>query len=334
MEVNKQEKIDILMAVYNSNINFLTKQIDSILNQTYQNINLIISDDSSTNTDVKRVLEEYASKDNRIILYFQERNLGYLKNFEFLLTKSSSEYICFADQDDIWYENKVEKCINVLKEKDVDLVYSDCKQIDENGQVLHESYLNYKNYPKVNGKDNILTFSRHFSIGCSCMFTKKIKEQMLPFTKSVMAHDWIDVYLASKQKGIACIEEQLFEYRLHSSNAFGGRSLKQNLSTWKQENGKNYSAYKKYRNERVIKKAYLDGSLMCLEYRNKLGLNKNEDEEGVIEYYNKLLKTRILNIHLLKYNKYLAYKNIGKRRIKEEGIFHFPLISYLLYLIK
>lgn len=334
MEENKQEKIDILMAVYNSNINFLTKQIDSILNQTYQNINLIISDDSSTNTDVKRVLEEYASKDNRIILYFQEKNLGYLKNFELLLTKSSSEYICFADQDDIWYENKVEKCINVLKEKDVDLVYSDCKQIDENGQVLHESYLNYKNYPKVNGKDNILTFSRHFSIGCSCMFTKKIKEQMLPFTKSVMAHDWIDVYLASKQKGIACIEEQLFEYRLHSSNAFGGRSLKQNLSTWKQENGKNYSAYKKYRNERVIKKAYLDGSLMCLEYRNKLGLNKNEDEEGVIEYYNKLLKTRILNIHLLKYNKYLAYKNIGKRRIKEEGIFHFPLISYLLYLIK
>lgn len=334
MEVNKQEKIDILIAVYNSNINFLTKQIDSILNQTYQNINLIISDDSSTNTDVKRVLEEYASKDNRITLYFQEKNLGYLKNFEFLLTKSSSEYICFADQDDIWYENKVEKCINVLKEKDVDLVYSDCKQIDENGQVLHESYLNYKNYPKVNGKDNILTFSRHFSIGCSCMFTKKIKEQMLPFTKSVMAHDWIDVYLASKQKGIACIEEQLFEYRLHSSNAFGGRSLKQNLSTWKQENGKNYSAYKKYRNERVIKKAYLDGSLMCLEYRNKLGLNKNEDEEGVIEYYNKLLKTRILNIHLLKYNKYLAYKNIGKRRIKEEGIFHFPLISYLLYLIK
>lgn len=334
MEENKQEKIDILMAVYNSNIKFLTKQIDSILNQTYQNINLIISDDSSTNTEVKRVLEEYAGKDNRIILYFQEKNLGYLKNFEFLLTKSSSEYICFADQDDIWYENKVEKCINVLKEKDVDLVYSDCKQIDENGQVLHKSYLDYKNYPKVNGKDNILTFSRHFAIGCSCMFTKKIKEQMLPFTKSVMAHDWIDVYLASKQKGIACIEEQLFEYRLHSSNAFGGRSLKQNLSTWKQKNGKSYSAYKKYRNERVIKKAYLDGSLMCLEYRNKLGLNKNENEDGVIEYYNKLLKTKTFNIHLLKYNKYLAYKNIGKRRIKEEGIFHFPLISYFLYLIK
>ena len=334
MEENKQEKIDVLMAVYNPNITFLTKQIDSILSQSYENINLIISDDSSDNEDVKQVLNEYANKDNRIILYFQEENLGYLRNFEFLLTKSTAEYISYADQDDIWYENKIERSIKVLKEKDVDLVYSDCKQIDENGQVLHESYLYYKSYPRVNGKENILTFSRHFAIGCACIFTKKIKEQMLPFTENVMAHDWIDVYLASKQKGIACIEEQLFEYRLHGSNAFGGRNLKQNLSTWKQKNGKSYSAYKKYRNERVIKKAYLDGSLMCLEYRDKLNLSKNEDEEGVIDYYNQLLKTKILNIHLSKYNKYLAYKNIGKRRIKEEGIFHFPLISYLLYLIK
>ncbi len=328
-----EEKIDVLMATYNTNINFLKAQIESILNQTYTHIKLLISDDLSTNEEVRKTLKEYASKDDRITLYFQEKNLGYLKNFEFLLTKSTAEYICFSDHDDIWYENKIEKCIKVLKEKNVDLVYSDCKQIDENGKVLQDSYLKYKNLPQVNGKENILAFSRHIAIGCSCMFTKKIKEQMLPFAESVMAHDWINVYLASKQNGIACIEEPLFEYRLHSSNAFGGRSLKQNLSIWKQENGKNYKAYKKYRNERVIKKAYLDGSLMCLEYRNKLNLAKNKKEEEVIEYYNKLLKTKILNLQLSKYNKYLAYKNIGKRRIKEEGIFHFPLISYLLYLL-
>lgn len=328
-----KEKIDILMATYNTNINFLKAQIESILKQTYTNINLLISDDLSTSQSVRETLKEYASKDERITLYFQEKNLGYLKNFEFLLTKSTAEYICFSDHDDIWYENKIEKCIKVLKEKNVDLVYSDCKQIDENGKVLQDSYLKYKNLPQVNGKENILAFSRHIAIGCSCMFTKKIKEQMLPFTESVMAHDWINVYLAAKQNGIACIDEPLFEYRLHSSNAFGGRSLKQNLSMWKQENGKSYKAYKKYRNERVIKKAYLDGSLMCLEYRNKLNLPKNKKEEEVIEYYNKLLKTKILNLQLSKYNKYLAYKNIGKRRIKEEGIFHFPLISYLLYLL-
>ena len=104
-----KEKIDILMATYNTNINFLKAQIESILKQTYTNINLLISDDLSTNQSVRETLKEYASKDERITLYFQEKNLGYLKNFEFLLTKSTAEYICFSDHDDIWYENKIEK---------------------------------------------------------------------------------------------------------------------------------------------------------------------------------------------------------------------------------
>ena len=334
IDIKNSKKIDILLATYNTKIEYLKQQIDSILSQTYTNINLIISDDNSSVEEVRKILTEYKQKDNRIILYFQEENLGYIKNFEFLLSKSNAEYIAFADHDDIWYENKIERSLQVLEEKDVDLVYCDCKQIDEKGQVLNESYLKYKNLPIVNGKENILVFSRHIAIGCSTVFTKKIKEQMLPFTNKVMAHDWINVYLASKQKGIACIEEPLFGYRLHTSNEFGGRSLKQNLSKWKKENGKNYKDYKKYRNERVIKKAYLNGALMCTEYRDKLGLEKTIQEEKTIEYYEKLLKTKIVNFRLASYEKYLAFKGIGKRRIKEEMIFHFPLISYLMYLMK
>jgi len=331
---DNSKMVDVLLATYNSNVEYLKLQLDSILNQTYKNIHIIISDDASTKEDVKQILKEYERMDNRITLYFQENNLGYLKNFEFLLTKSEAEYISFSDHDDIWYENKIEESIKTLEEKDVDLVYSDCKQIDENGQVLNDSYFLLKNMPKINGKNNILAFSRHIAIGCSCIFTKKIKEQMLPFSKSVMAHDWLNVYLASKQKGIACIEKPLFEYRLHNSNEFGGRSLKQNLNIWKNENGKSYKAYKKYRNERVIKKAYLNGALMCKDYVDILNLKKDEKEQKVLDYYEKLLKTKIINIHFLKYEKYLAFKGIGKRRIKEEMIFHFPLISYLIFRFK
>ena len=329
-----EEKVDVLLATYNSDIKYLKIQIDSILSQSYKNIHLIVSDDNSRNKEVIKVLTEYENKDERVTVFKQEENLGYLKNFEFLLTKSTAKYVAFADHDDFWYENKIEKSLKVLKQKDVDLVYSDCKQIDENGQVINESYLRYKNMPVINGKNNILAFSRHIAIGCSCLFTKKIKEQMLPFTQNVMAHDWINVYLASKQNGVACIEEPLFEYRLHNNNEFGGRSFNQNLSNWKQINGNSYKGYKKYRNERVIKTAYLNGSLMCKEYRDKLNLEKTKDEEKVIKYYKKLLKTRIINLNLLGYEKYLSFKGIGKRRIKEEMIFHFPLISYLFYILK
>lgn len=326
--------IDILMATYNTNIHFLKIQIESILNQSYQNIHLVISDDASTKKEVMETLKEYEKKDKRIELYSQEKNLGYLKNFEFLLQKSQAEYIMFADHDDIWYENKVKTSIEVLKKQQVDLVYTDAEQIDAKGCILQKSYINYKNMPKIKGKNNILAFSRHVAIGCSELFTKKIKEQMLPFTKEVMAHDWLNLYLASKQNGIYYIDEPLFGYRLHETNEFGGRSLSQNLAKWKQENGKSYKAYRKYRNDKVIKKAYLDGSFMCKQYRDKCDLPKEEKEEKVLAYYEKLLNTKVINFQVGKYKKYLEFENIGKRKIKEMMIFHFPVLSYFIYLIK
>ena len=157
---------------------------------------------------------------------------------------------------------------------------------------------------------------------------------MLPFSEKVMAHDWINMYLASKQNGIIAIEEPLFEYRIHTLNQFGGRSLEQNLSRWKKENGSTFASFKKYRNERVIKTAYLNGSLMCKDYRDKVNLEKTEDEENVIKYYNDLLNTKIINLSLGKYKKYLSFENIGKRSIKEKMIFHFPILSFLVFKFK
>ena len=98
------------------------------------------------------VLEEYRKKDSRIKLYFQTQNLGCTKSFEFLLKQSTADYIVFCDHDDIWYEDKILECIKAIKEKNVDLVYSDANQIDENGQILHKSYLKYKNMPQVSRK--------------------------------------------------------------------------------------------------------------------------------------------------------------------------------------
>ena len=104
-----REKVDILLATYKSNVNYLKKQIDSILNQTYENICLIISDDNSQDEELKKVLEEYAEKDHRIQLYFQEKNIGYIKNFGFLLEKSTSEYIMYSDMTIFGIQKKWKK---------------------------------------------------------------------------------------------------------------------------------------------------------------------------------------------------------------------------------
>ena len=120
------ELVDILVTTYNTNEKFLKKQIESIQNQTYNNIKIYISDDSSTSQRIKEILEDYESKDERVKLYLQPRNLGYNKNFEFLLQQSTANYVMFSDHDDIWHKDKVEKSLKKIKEIIVDLVYCNC----------------------------------------------------------------------------------------------------------------------------------------------------------------------------------------------------------------
>ena len=95
-----EEKVDILLATYNGE-KYVAEQIESILNQTYKNFNLIISDDCSKDS-TPDILKKYAEKDKRIILHLQLQNLGVVKNIEFLLRQVKNNLY----MQDIFYENK------------------------------------------------------------------------------------------------------------------------------------------------------------------------------------------------------------------------------------
>ena len=94
MRLWNTEKIDVLLATYNGE-KYLREQIESILNQTYQNIRLVISDDCSTD-NTRNILMEYLQKDRRVEIHFQEKNLGYVKNFEFLLKQVTNSYFMLS----------------------------------------------------------------------------------------------------------------------------------------------------------------------------------------------------------------------------------------------
>lgn len=325
-----QEEVEILLTTYNTEKEYLKQQIESILNQTYQNFKLLISDDASTKKEIKPILEAYQKQDNRVTLYLQEKNLGYNKNFEFLLKQSKAKYIMFADHDDIWYPQKLEKSVEKIKKEKVDLVYCNANQINEKGEIIQKNYFAYKNVPLIKGKDK-LAISRCIGIGCSQIITKAVKNKMIPFTDKVIAHDWLASFIANEGNGIAYIEEPLFGYRLHNTNVFGGRSLSQNLVRWKEENGDTYRSYLKYRKEKVIDKAYLDGAKMCLQYANKQ--DSKRFLEDIIKYYEDLEKSKYINVHIFRYFKFLAGKNLAKKMLKEIIMFHFPVLGYLIYLV-
>lgn len=321
-----EELVDILVATYNTEEKYLRKQIDSILKQTHTNIKIYISDDKSTDPNVEKILREYEKKDERIKIFIQPINLGYNKNFEFLLKKSKAKYIMFSDHDDVWHKDKVEKCLKKMQEEDVDMVYCNCRQIDENGIVLQDDYFKYKNVPLIKGKSH-LAISRCVGIGCSQMITKDVRNLMIPFKKRVMAHDWLAAFIANQGKGMTYIEEPLFDYRLHTNNVFGGRSLSNNISRWKEKNGEGYESYLKYRQD-AIKRAYLDGIIMCNQYA------KEEEKEFINmakEYYNKIMLAKKVNWNIKQYFKILAGKNQFKKSIREIVLFHFPIIGYVTF---
>ena len=100
------ELVSIVMATYNGE-KYLLRQLDSILQQTYQHIELIVVDDASTDGTLS-ILEEYAALDDRIHVFPAEMNLGLVANFERGLRLAKVDFIALSDQDDIFRKDKIE----------------------------------------------------------------------------------------------------------------------------------------------------------------------------------------------------------------------------------
>lgn len=219
------KKVDILLATYNGE-QYLKEQLDSILSQSYSEFRLLISDDSSTDS-TREILKEYVQKDNRIIVFNQDKNLGVVKNFEFLLNKVENDYYMFSDQDDIWKENKIEKSIKTLEETNSDLIYTDLEVVDSNLNVTYNSYWKLKGiYNKIKRYNNFESlYLNNFVTGCTILSKKELISEVLPLpndSKFVLHDYWIPLILSQKYK-ISYIEEPLIKYRQHKNNKVGSK---------------------------------------------------------------------------------------------------------------
>ena len=105
--------ISVVMCTFNGS-EFLKEQIDSLLNQTWKPIEIIISDDGSTD-QTRSILLTYKDHPD-IQLFFQQQNLGPIKNVEFALGKTTGNFIAFSDQDDIWKPEKIESLYKTLNQ--------------------------------------------------------------------------------------------------------------------------------------------------------------------------------------------------------------------------
>ena len=219
-----QVTIDVLLATYNGE-KYIKEQIDSILNQSYKNIRLIISDDCSKDK-TQEILKEYEKKDNRIELHIQEKNLGVVKNIEFLLKQVKNKYYMLSDQDDVWLPEKIEKSLETLLKNNVDLVFGDLEVVDQDLKTMYPSFgdfmlLNKKIHKYINS--NRLNYIYNCVTGCTILAKKETIQKILPLPKKskYLIHDhWIGLMTSIYGK-VAYMPEKYIKYRQHGNNQVG-----------------------------------------------------------------------------------------------------------------
>ena len=218
------EKVDILVATCNGE-KYVKEQIDSILNQTYENIRVIVSDDRSDDSTPK-ILKEIAKSDKRVILNLQKERLGVINNFEFLLKQVKSNFYMFSDQDDFWLPNKVEKMMERQKQEDADLVFGDLEVVNEKLETMYPSYgdymlLNRKIKKCINSYE--YNYLYNCVTGCTILGKTSMLDKILPLpnTGKYVLHDhWIGIITGIYGK-VAYVEETYIKYRQHGNNQVG-----------------------------------------------------------------------------------------------------------------
>jgi len=144
--------LTIGMPVFND-VNFIEQSIQSILQQTFYDFTLIISDDGSTDGSAE-ICKKYANQDNRIIYIRQEKNLGISKNMEFLLNQAKTKYFMWAGDDDLYDKDFVKALINLLEiDENTISAFSVCAFIDERNNIIKDNisydYRNPNTYKRL-----------------------------------------------------------------------------------------------------------------------------------------------------------------------------------------
>lgn len=217
-------QVSILLATHNG-LSWLPEQIDSILSQQSVDVRILISDDASTDGSIAW-LQCLAEQDSRVVLLPAGGAFGSAaKNFYHLLRKAElagTDYVAFADQDDVWYPDKLERAIQLLRGRRVDAVSSNVMAVGLGGQpVLVNKAQPQRAYdhlfePAGPGCTYVMTVA----------FAKEVREQLARLVETggtlPAHHDWFCYVLCRASGGVWVMDPvPSMDYRQHGGNEVG-----------------------------------------------------------------------------------------------------------------
>lgn len=228
--MNNKALISVVMSVYNSE-QFLKEAIESILNQTYKNVEFIIINDGSEDNS-SEIIKSYMKNDDRIKLIDREnRGLAYSLNEGIKLAKG--EYIARMDADDISVLDRFEKQIKAMNERDLDVCGGYIEEFYENGKTRIKKYPLYDNEIKF----SLISLSpfAHPSV----MIKKSVFDKVIyNILEASQDYDlWTQMAIHGFKMGN--IQDVVLKYRIHSAQVTVQKRLKQKYITY--QISKNYT---------------------------------------------------------------------------------------------
>ena len=253
LTISPEPLVTALICNYNYG-RYLAEAIDSVLAQTWQNIEILVVDDGSTD-ESREVLKRYEGR-IRIIL---KENGGQASAFNIGVSQACGEIICFLDSDDYWFSDKVRRVVDKFKEEKWCLIYHDLLEVDQNnsdigrngyvkssGMVWEEGFMG--------GKITNEGFTPAFSPTSGISLLASIAREIVPMPEDdwCLCADAPLAYAAMLHGSVGIIDACLAGYRYHDSNGF--LSGRKDPSQWKVSNFINITKRYFYLKEYVDKK--------------------------------------------------------------------------------
>lgn len=220
--MERKPLVSICIPNYNYG-HYLGHCLDSVLNQTYRNIEVCFSDNASTDNSYE-IAYEYKKKFESEGIYFHlnnnKYNLGSDANSRMATSRSEGEYIYTLASDDAINPGFIERCISVFEEyPSVGLVMTSREEIDENGKIYKQLPF-YNTSCFINGEDQAAVFMMAgIAIPAQRMIRRSATRKIGPFQRKWnVAGDWYDNFLYSCVSDVVYLKEDLVQYRVHTGN--------------------------------------------------------------------------------------------------------------------
>ena len=221
--------IDILLAVYNGE-RYLRPFLDSLAAQSFRDFRLVVSDNRSTD-GTAGILQEYARRLRHgvAVLPPPEEVASARANFARVTEAGDAPYVMYADADDVWHEDKIEKTFIAMKGAEGQfgangplLVHADLRVVDENLQCLARSFWRYQFIDPERTRLNHLLVQNCIT-GCTAMLNRPLLLLGRPIPREAIVHDHWHALVASAFGHIVSVGEPLIEYRQHGGNVTGAK---------------------------------------------------------------------------------------------------------------